>query len=374
MNERKIEARLLALIVATAIALYLCWLMLLPFVNVLAWAAVLVIFFYPVHRRLVARTRRPAMSALLSSLFVIIVILLPLALITFAVVNELSGLLQNVQARAATLLDPNSPIMGRLTAWLGQYVNVEQLYSQEFLLERLKGLSGTVVGSTFGFVGGMLGVIVQVFFVIFTMYYLFRDGDRIVRALPEMLPLERLQSEVIFTRTRDVIDASLYGVLVIAMIQGALGGLAFWVLGLPSAIVWAVVMIFLSMIPMAGAFIVWVPAAIYLAATGHWIKALILVAWGVLVIGTIDNFLRPKLVGEKTRLHELFIFFSVLGGLKVFGVLGIVLGPVVLAITLALLDVFRQADRRTPVAASSDSLLEQAASADTETNTEHAAD
>jgi predicted PurR-regulated permease PerM len=368
MNERKIEARLLALIVATAIALYLCWLMLLPFVNVLAWAAVLVIFFYPVHRRLVARTRRPAMSALLSSLFVIIVILLPLALITFAVVNEMAGLLQNVQARAATLLDPNSPIMGRLTAWLGQYVNVEQLYSQEFLLERLKGLSSTVVGSTFGFVGGLVGVIVQVFFVIFTMYYLFRDGDRIVRALREMLPLERLQSEVIFTRTRDVIDASLYGVLVIAMIQGALGGLAFWVLGLPSAIVWAVVMIFLSMIPMAGAFIVWVPAAIYLAATGHWVKALILVAWGLLVIGTIDNFLRPKLVGEKTRLHELFIFFSVLGGLKVFGVLGIVLGPVVLAITLALLDVFRQADRQTPVAASDDPLLEQAATSGTETN------
>jgi len=374
MNERKIEARLLALIVATAIALYLCWLMLQPFVNVLAWAAVLVIFFYPIHRRLVARTNMPAMSALLSSLFVIIVILLPLALITFAVVNELAGLLQNVQTRAATLLDPNSPVMGRLTAWLGQYVNVEQLYSQEFLLERLKGLSGTVVGSTFGFVGGLVGVIVQVFFVIFTMYYLFRDGDRIVRALPEMLPLERSQSEVIFTRTRDVIDASLYGVLVIAMIQGALGGLAFWVLGLPSAIVWAVVMIFLSMIPMAGAFIVWVPAAIYLAATGHWVKALILVAWGVLVIGTIDNFLRPKLVGEKTRLHELFIFFSVLGGLKVFGVLGIVLGPVVLAITLALLDVFRRADRRTSAAASDESLTEQEVSVETGTSAEHTAD
>lgn len=374
MNERKIEARFLALIVATAIALYLCWLMLQPFVNVLAWAAVLVIFFYPVHRRLVARTGKPSMSALLSSLFVIIVILLPLALITFAVVNELAGLLQNVQARAATLLDPNSPILGRVTAWIGQYVNVEQLYSQEFLLERLKGLSGTVAGSTFGFVGGLVGVIVQVFFVIFTMYYLFRDGDRIVRALPEMLPLERSQSEQIFTRTRDVIDASLYGVLVIAMIQGALGGLAFWVLGLPSAIVWAVVMIFLSMIPMAGAFIVWMPAAIYLAATGHWVKALILVAWGLLVIGTIDNFLRPKLVGEKTRLHELFIFFSVLGGLKVFGVLGIVLGPVVLAITLALLDVFRQADRRRPVAVSDDSLTKQATSVKTETSAEHALD
>lgn len=339
---------MLALLVATAIALYLCWLMLRPFVNVLAWAAVLVIFFYPVHRRLVARTHRPATSALLSSLFVIVVILLPLALITFAVINEMAGVLQNVQASAATLFSPGSPVMGRLIAWLGQYVNVEQLYSQQFLVDRLKGLSGTIMGSTLGFVGGLVGVIVQVFFVIFTMYYLFRDGDKIMRALPEMLPLERDQSEAIFSRTGEVISASLYGVLVIAMIQGALGGLAFWALGLPSAIVWAVVMTFLSMIPMAGSFFVWAPAAIYLAATGHWVKALLLVAWGTLVIGTIDNFLRPKLVGERTKLHELLIFFSVLGGLNVFGVLGIVLGPVVVAITLALLDVFRRAERHSP--------------------------
>ena len=104
-------------------------------------------------------------------------------------------------------------------------------------------------------------------------------------------------------------------------------------------------MVFLSMIPMLGAFLVWVPAAAYLALTGHPVKALLLVLWGTLVIGMADNFLRPKLVGERTKLHELLIFFAVLGGLQVFGVLGIVLGPVVLAITLALVDVFKTADR-----------------------------
>jgi predicted PurR-regulated permease PerM len=191
----------------------------------------------------------------------------------------------------------------------------------------------------------VVGVIVEIFFVIFTMYYLFRDGHKIVNALPDVLPLERAQSEKILARTREVISASLYGVLVIAFIQGALGGLMFWILGLPSPLVWAVVMMLLSMIPMAGAFVVWVPAAIFLAVSGFWVKAIILTAWGALVIGTVDNFLRPKLVGEKTKLHELFIFFSVLGGLKVFGILGIVLGPVVLAITLALLDVFRQVEQ-----------------------------
>jgi predicted PurR-regulated permease PerM len=132
-------------------------------------------------------------------------------------------------------------------------------------------------------------------------------------------------------------------------------------LGLPSPLLWGVVMIFLSMIPMLGAFIVWVPAAIYLGLSGHWAKALMLTVWGALVIGSVDNFLRPKLVGERTRLHELLIFFSVLGGLQVFGVLGIVLGPVIVAITIALLDVLRQADSHGRNAHGGETLLEEQA-------------
>ena len=221
---------------------------------------------------------------------------------------------------------------------------MEQLSSGQ-VVEWLKGKSGAIAGQTLGFLGGALGVVVQMFFVVFTMYYLFRDGDRILGVIRDALPLERKQAEDILERTRDVVGASVYGLFSIAIIQGTLGGLAFWVLGLPSAIVWGVAMVFLSMIPMLGAFLVWVPAAIYLFATGHYLKGIFLVLWGTLVIGMIDNFLRPKLVGGRTKLHELLIFFAVLGGLQVFGVLGIVLGPVVLAITLALVDVFRAADR-----------------------------
>lgn len=374
MKEQKIQARWIALLVVTAIALYLCWLMLQPFVNVLAWSVVLVVVFHPVHRRLLARTRRPATSAALSSLLVIFVILAPLALISLMVFDQLAGVANSLQATVAGLLDPNSPVTGPALKWIGQYVDIEPFRSQEFILERIKGLSGAIAGRTLGFVGGLVGVIVQMFFVVFTMYYLFRDGDLIVRKLPHILPLERAQSELILERTRNVISASLYGVLVIALIQGTLGGLAFWALGIPSAIVWGVVMVFLSMIPMAGSFIVWVPAAIYLAVTGHWGKALLLALWGALVIGTVDNFLRPKLVGEKTKLHELFIFFSVLGGLNVFGVVGIVLGPVVLAITLALLEVFRQAERQPEEKPSEQTLLDSATLKDKSEATPRTAD
>lgn len=333
------------LLFVTAISLYLCWRMLVPFLGVIAWATVLVILFYPVHKRIAKRLNRPSLAALISCLLVVLIILVPIALITIAVFNEFANALQSIQAGVNYLLDPNSPRSGPILNFVGRFIDISQLRSEEFLLERLKGVSGQIAGQTLGFLGGLAGVIVQMFFVIFTMYYFFRDGENISRTVRDTLPLEREQAEGIMSRTREVIDASVYGVITIAAIQGTLGGLAFWVLGLRSALIWGVAMTFLSMVPMLGAFLVWVPAAIYLAATGHYAKALMLAVWGTFVIGMIDNFLRPKLVGSRTRLHELLIFFSVLGGLSVFGVLGVVLGPVVLAITLALVDVYRTAAR-----------------------------
>ena len=333
------------LLIVTAISLYLCWRMVQPFLRVILWATVLVIVFYPAHRRLVQRIGRPWLAALISCALVILIILVPVSLITLAVINELSGAVQAVQAGVNYVLDPNSRLSGPVLNFLGRYIDINQLRSEEFLVERLRGLTGQLAGQTLGFIGGLVGAIIQTFFVIFTMYYFFRDGDNISRTVRDSLPLDREQADSIMSRTREVIDASVYGVITIAAIQGTLGGLAFWVLGIRSAIIWAVVMAFLSMVPMLGAFIVWVPAAIYLGLTGHWTKAIILTAWGTLVIGMIDNFLRPKLVGSRTRLHELLIFFSVLGGLNVFGVLGVVLGPVVLAITLSLIDVYRAAGK-----------------------------
>ena len=345
MAQNKKQIRWWLLLAVTAVALYLCWLMLQPFVTVLAWAAVLVIVFYPVHQRLLKRLKRPSLSALVSCVLVILVILVPVVLVTVAVLNEFSGAMSNLQGLITYLLNPESPYTGPILRWASQYFDIEQLRSGQYIFERLRGVSGQVAGQTLGVIGGVIGAVVQMFFVIFTMYYLFRDGDKIFTTIRDSLPLNQEQATAIMARTRDVIGASVYGVMAIAIIQGTLGGFAFWALGVPSAIVWGVVMVFLSMIPMLGAFLVWVPAAAYLGLTGHPVKALLMVLWGALVIGTADNFLRPKLVGERTKLHELLIFFAVLGGLQVFGVLGIVLGPVVLAVTLSLVEVFKTADR-----------------------------
>jgi predicted PurR-regulated permease PerM len=339
-------AGLVTLGIAVAIALYLCWLLVRPFLNVILWAAVLAVVFFPMHRRIRTRVGSPSGAAIVSTLLVVVLILLPVSFITVAVVRELAGAADNIQAGVQRMSNASSiPGVGWVIEHTRDYVRIDPADAQKFIAERAQAIAATLAASTLVMVGGVAGAIVQMVLVVFTLFYMFRDGDNIRRAIYDLLPLKRIQMHDITTRTRDVIGATIYGVLVIALIQGSLGTLIFWILGLPSPLLWGVVMFFLSMIPMAGAFLVWVPAAIFLAVTGAYVQAIILVAWGVLVIGSIDNFLSPRLVGRRARLHELLIFFAVLGGLEVFGVLGLILGPVTVAVTLALIEMLRQAYR-----------------------------
>jgi predicted PurR-regulated permease PerM len=314
--------------------------MLQPFVVVLEWAAVLVIVFYPVHTRIVQRVGRPGLSALVSCILVIVIVLVPLAFIITALTRELAGSAQTLPEQVGPFLDPNSPRTSQILHWL-QERGIIQSDPQQFLLDQTRNALRGLLGQTLGLLGDVLSTVVKAFFVIFTMYYLFRDGDKIVHALPGVLPLKRAQSEAILARTSQVISASVYGVVTIAVIQGALGGIAFWVLGVPSPVLWSVILALICMIPIAGSFFVWIPVALYLGLTGHWTKALLMSLWGGLVISTVDNFLRPRLMRQYTKLHELFVFFSVLGGMRIFGILGIVLGPVVLAVTIGLLNTFK---------------------------------
>jgi predicted PurR-regulated permease PerM len=335
------QARLLTVLVVTGICLYLCWLMLKPFIGVLEWAIVLVIVFHPIHRRLARKIRYRGLSALLSCILVILIVIFPLSLLTISVAQELANVAPNLPSQISQFMNTQAPLFGKISEWLQTRFGIDTLRSQEFLVEQLKRSSEFLLGFSWNLVGNILGGIVKAFFVVFTMYYLFRDGEKIVKSLPAALPVSPQQGEEIIVRTQEVVSGSLYGVVTIATLQGLLGGLAFWLLGVPSPVLWAVLMTFVCMIPIAGSFLVWLPLSIYLMATGHWIKAAMLIVWGALVVSTIDNFLRPKLIRNQTKLHELFVFFSVLGGISVFGLLGIVLGPVVLAITLGLLQTFR---------------------------------
>ena len=364
MSDR-LTGRSFGLLVIFGIAAWLCWLMLQPFVGVLLWAIVLVVVFYPAHRKLVSWTGSPSSAAALSTLLVIVTILLPVVLVTYAVARELRGAVEHFQGGLGRLLD--IPTIQPAVRWLDQYVDVDAWRSGDYVAEHLQAWSAAIAGPTLMFVGGIVNALVQTLLVVFTMFYFFRDADSLRDAVYDIVPLEYEQSHDIVVRTREVISATIYGVLAISAIQGTLGFLIFFFLGLPSPLLWGVVMFLMSMIPMAGAFVVWVPATLYLVLIGSYIKALLLAGWGVLVIASIDNFLSPRLVGRRARLHELLIFFSVLGGLQVFGVLGLVLGPVLAAITLALIEVVRQANRPPSETRKEQTVMEAQAAVRTET-------
>jgi predicted PurR-regulated permease PerM len=190
--------------------------------------------------------------------------------------------------------------------------------------------------------GGVAGFFFNLVVVIFTLFFFLRDQDQVLEVIREFLPLSEENASAVFRRVQEVIRASVLGGGAVAVAQGLLAGLGFWALGIPSPLLWGVATLFCSFIPLVGAAGIWVPAAVILLLKGHLVKALILALYGTLVISLVDNFLRPKLIGDVTQLHTLTIFFAILGGLQVFGFLGLIMGPVVLAVGLALVEIFKR--------------------------------
>jgi predicted PurR-regulated permease PerM len=244
-------------------------------------------------------------------------------------------------------IDTTTP-WGQAYAWLNGRLGFDAGELVTWVRQHANELTAVVAQYTVDVATSVTGAVMSFIFIIFAMFLLFRDGDRIVAKIPDLLPFERARSEALLLRIRDVIHGGVYGVVVIALIQGALCGGMFWALGIPSAALWGMVTVLTSVLPLVGAAAVWVPGTLYLAVTGEWTRAIVLLVWGTVVISGVDNFLRPRLVGGRVGLNELVMFFALLGGLQVFGVLGIVLGPVLFAIAASIVDVLTD---RTPLAA-----------------------
>jgi predicted PurR-regulated permease PerM len=324
---------------ATAMVVYLCLRILSPFMNVIAWSAVLAITFHPLHRYLVRTTGRISLSALLSSAVVVIAFVIPLLFVAGLAINQFIALSNSLQRTfTESGIDPTTRI-GQLSMWIGRTLELDQVAITAWLKEHTTQLASVAAQYTVAIAASVTSAIISFVFIIFAMFLLFRDGGRIVARIPDLLPFERSRSEALLTRVQDVIHGGVYGVVVIALLQGALCGGMFWLVGVPSAALWGMVTVLTSVLPIVGAAAVWIPGALYLSATDQWPQAVILILWGTLVISGIDNFLRPRLVGGRVGLSEIVMFFALLGGLQVFGILGIVLGPVLFAVAASVVDV-----------------------------------
>ena len=325
-------------------ALILCFIIFKPFIGPLLSAAVIAIVFFPVQAKMVKWVRSPSLAALLSTILVVLLVVVPAVAIGVAITEEVTDLYHELGERSSESggWSPYiTELLRRPTAWISRYVDLSQIDPRAWLLARLQQV-GSLLLSELGIVlGNITSFLINSVIALFTLFFLFREGKSLRRRVAAVLPLKSEQVEHLFNGISNTIIATVYGGLVVAAVQGTLTGLALAVLGMRSPVLWGVVAAFFSLLPLVGSSVVWVPAALYLFATGHWVMGLLLVGWGAGVVGTIDNVLRPMLMRGRVEMHTLLIFFSVFGGVRAFGFLGLFIGPVILAVTISLLRMLR---------------------------------
>ena len=319
--------------------LYLCLLILRPFGSIIAWSLVLAIVCSPLHERLVRKTGRVSLSALAASLLVVFAFVVPLAILAGVAVNQGVGLADSLRV---ALHSPDRWVarVSRALASVTNGVGVDQYTIGGWLRGQRAEWMQHAGRYTVSFASGLLEALASSLFVVIALFLLLRDGERIVASIPDLLPFERPRSEALLRRIRDVVHASVYGVVVLALLHGAVYGAAFWLLGVPGAALWGMVTVLASVVPVIGGFAVWGPIAVYLAVNGHWPHVLALALTALIVSGA-DHVLRPRLVAGRVGLSELSMFFALLGGVTAFGALGVVLGPVAFATLGAVVDALR---------------------------------
>ena len=322
-----------------AVTLALGWI-LLPFYGTILWSAIIAMVFAPVNAHLLVRARgRKTVAALGTLLIIVVLVLLPFALVTAALLSEAAQVYQQLRSGE---MDPEryfGGLFGALPDWLvsllGRFGLGDFATIQRKLTVALSQAGQFIAGQALVIGQNTFDFLVNLCIASYLAFFLIRDGEALARGARHALPLDAPSKRALFAQFATVIRATVKGNLLVAVIQGALGGLAFWFLDVSGALLWAVLMAFLSLLPAIGAALVWMPVAIYFLAAGAVWQGLALVAWGVLVIGLIDNVLRPILVGRDTRMPDYVVMISTLGGMAVFGINGFVLGPLIAAMFIA---------------------------------------
>jgi predicted PurR-regulated permease PerM len=327
----------LLLIVAVSVAFaWILW----PFYGAVLWAVVIAIMFAPVFRRLCrSMQQRRTLAALATVLIVLLIVILPLSVFGISLAQEASGVYEKIKSGELNVGRYFQQVFEALPAWAATLLDRFGLTNLSAVTQRLS--SGLMAGgqvltaraisigqNTFEF-------IVNLFLMLYLLFFLLRDGDTLIRRIKAAIPLREAQQRALFSKFTVVIRATVKGNIVVAAIQGALGGLIFWFLGIHAPLLWGVLMAFLSLLPAIGAAVVWLPVAVYLLATGSVWEGTVLIAFGTFVIGLVDNLLRPILVGSDTKMPDYVVLISTLGGIAVFGLNGFVIGPVIAAMFIA---------------------------------------
>jgi predicted PurR-regulated permease PerM len=333
------------------VLLYGAFLILSPFLKALTWAAILAVLFYPAYDSLLRLFKGKATLASLTIIVAIaLIIVLPGIQIVGFLAEEVVELVKSVRA----LVDGEGieawkqhPWFQWLLGWWSM-LGVElarlkfDIDLRKVVIQGAQVSSGVVLSQLTGVAQNLFLFIANLLLVLLTLFFFLRDGAAFCYRLRRLLPMDPEHQERLFTNIVNAVTAVVHGCLVVAMIQGFLAGLAYWVLGVPYALVWGVATAFFALLPVGGSTIVTIPVTIYLFLQGDIIRGVLMAIWALGVVGGVDNVLKPIFIGTRLKLPVLFLFFGILGGLSVFGALGLILGPVLFALLAAFLDLYRE--------------------------------
>jgi len=334
------RAFIVLLVAVSAAFAWILW----PFYGAVFWATVLAILFAPVYRRLAQVMRqRCTFAAVTTVLLILLLVILPSALISGMLLQEGFHVYEKVRSGEWNLGAYARQVYQALPAWATELLDRFELTTLGEVQERLAaGLSKGVqflAGQVLNVGQNTLDFVVSFFIMLYLLFFLLRDGRVLSQKIRAAVPLRDELQHNLFRKFAEVIRATVKGTIVVAIVQGFLGGLIFWILGIQAPVLWGVVMAFLSLLPAVGTGLVWVPVAIYLLATGSVWQGIVLVAYGILVIGLVDNVLRPILVGKGTKMPDYVVLISTLGGMAIFGLNGFMIGPLIAAMFIASWDV-----------------------------------
>lgn len=327
--------------------LYLAGLIISPFLKAVTWAAILAVMVYPAYARLVKMLRGKAtLAALVVTILIIFLVLFP----TFRMVGYLSqeaiALAKIVRAAA----EGTEIEIAKDTPWVQDLLRLWDAVSAQLAsfgidlkkvaVEGAQTASGFVVSQAKEIAQDVVLFGINLLISLFSFFFLLRDGKELTLKLRALLPMDQEHQELLFDNIVNSLYAVIHGCLVTALVQGVLAGLGYWFVGLPFALLLGVATVFTALFPIGGSAIIWLPASLYLFAQGTYLQGAILLVWGAGIVGTVDNVLKPLFIGSRLRLPTLFLFFGILGGLALFGALGLILGPVLFALLAALLDLY----------------------------------
>ena len=326
------------LIVVLILSLIMFFNLIKIFVVPILMATVFTTLFYPFYEWLLKKTsRKKNLSAFTCCLLLLLGLLVPLFTIADLVTQEAIDLYNTTFPRMVEMIQGDQGIVGKIkNSALLKGLKVDTI-DWETTLQGIAKQIGNFIATTSR---GTFHVVTNIFIMLFTMFYFFRDGDRLVRRVKYLSPMDDTYEEALIYRFISVSRATIKGTMLIGLIQGTLGGITLWIFGIGSPVLWGVVMVILSVIPLVGCWLVLYPAAFFLMVTGEVWQGVAIILITAFIISNIDNFLRPQLVGKDAGMHDLLIFFSTLGGLSVYGVMGFIVGPVIAVFFLTILDIY----------------------------------